>query len=182
MPEILNQDLEYLRASPSELESFLLSKDTIRQLPDLSLSVGNILLAFKRLSAAGKADQIEQDWKKIDEIHNQWKAAWASKCQLELKMRMRIWGDFLLGMAPDKSQPSTAFRHQVRNRVIMQLLEDSIPELAAEYSESIVRKDKILIKFSVENDFIWEAEVESGFPREKFWYLYRIMKYEKAHP
>jgi hypothetical protein len=97
-----------------------------------------------------------------------------------MKMRLRQWGDFILGMSSDKHESSTEYRHQVRSRAILQLLEDDIPTQAAIYADSIARKDKILEKFSVENDFVWEEEVRSGFPEEKYWFLYRTMKYEKA--
>ncbi len=181
MAELFKKDIRYLKSSPSELETFLLSKDVIRQLPELSFSVGGILLAYKRLSAANCEAQVHSEWQEIENIRNQWKTAWANKCQLEMKMRLRQWGDFLLGMTSDKNEPSTAYHHQVRNRVILQLLEESIPDQAAEFVDSIERKDKILEKFSIENDFIWEEEIQPGFPRDKFWYLYRIMKYEKVN-
>lgn len=179
MTDMLKRDMAYLNYSPSELESFLLSKDTIRVLPNFALSAGGILLAQKRLAAAGLDREVATASQEIETIRGQWKTAWSMKCHAELKMRMRQWGDFLLGMAPDKTEPTTAFKHQVRSRVIMQLIEDTIPAEAKEFSESIERKDKILAKFSVDNDFIWEPEVQSAFPREKFWYLYRVMKYEK---
>ncbi len=179
MTDMLKRDIAYLNHSPSELESFLLSNDTIRVLPNLALSTGGILLAQKRLMAAGLTHEVASSCQQIEDIRGQWKVAWQKKCHAELKMRMRQWGDFLLGMAPDKTEPTTAYKHQVRSRVIMQLIEDSIPIQAQEFSESISRKDKILAKFTVENDFIWEPEVQSAFPREKFWYLYRVMSYEK---
>jgi hypothetical protein len=180
MTEQLKIDLTYIKSSVDELESFLLSTDVLRQLPDISLSAGGILLAYDRLSAAKLEDQVIAEWSKLEEIRNHWKTAWANKCQAELKMRLRQWGDFILGFASDKLETSTAYRHQVRNRVIIQLLEDCIPTQAAEYADSIQRKDAILKKYSVENEFAWEEEVKPGFPEEKFWYLYRTMKYEKA--
>ena len=180
MTDQLEKDLTYLKSSVDELESFLLSGDTLRQLPGMSFSVGGILLAHRRIRAANLEDQVNSEWNALEEIRNHWKTAWANKCQAELKMRLRQWGDFILGMASDKHETSTAYRHQVRNRVILQLLEEDIPIQAAEFTDSIKRKDAILEKYSVENDFVWEEEVKSGFPRERYWYLYRIMKYEKA--
>lgn len=179
MAELLKRDLSYVRSSHSELESYLLSDDVIRQLPDLSLSAGGILLAHKRLVSAQLIEKVEHEWSGIEDIRANWKVAWTNKCRSEFKMRLRLWGDFILGMAPDKNEPSTAFRHQVRNRVIMQLFIDSLPDMSEEFSDSLDRKDKILIRFSAENDFIWEDEVREGFPEEKFWFLYRVMKYEK---
>jgi hypothetical protein len=180
MTELLARDINYLKSSPSELETYLLSKDIIRQLPDLTFSSGGVLLAYKRLAAANLDKQVQSEWQEIESICHHWKTAWANKCLLEMKMRLRLWGDFLLSMAPDKNEPSTAYRHQVRNRVILQLLGESIPVQAAEFVESLERKDKILIKFSIENDFIWEKEVQPGFPKEEFWFLYRVMQYEKV--
>ncbi|GAP20125.1 hypothetical protein [Leptolinea tardivitalis] len=180
MTEMLKRDVEYLKASPSELEAYLLSHDIIRQLPDFSFSAGGILLAYKRLESASLInEQVEANWKEIQTIRDHWKTAWATKCHQEYKMRLRQWGDFILGFASDKNEPSTAFRHQVRNRVIMHLLDSSNPAITAEFAESIQRKDKILDKYSVENDFVWEKEVQPGFPREDYWYLYRVMRYEK---
>lgn len=180
MAEKLKHDIAYVRSSHPELESYLLSTDVIRQLPNISLSAGGILLAHKRLVSANLGETIVEDWKNIEDIRANWKVAWMNKCRSEFKMRLRLWGDFILGMAPDKNEPSTAFKHQVRNRVIMQLFTDNLPEMSAEFSESLARKDKILTKFSVENDFIWEDEVKEGFPPDTFWYLYRVMKYEKG--
>lgn len=181
MTDQLKKDLAYIKSSVDELENFLLSEDVIRQLPGISLSAGGILLAYQRISAANLEDQILSDWKALEEIRNHWKTAWINKSLAELKMRLRQWGDFVLGMASDKYESSSAYRHQVRNRVMLQLLEESIPILVEGYADSIKRKDAILEKYSVDNDFVWEEEVISGFPKEKYWYLYRIMKYEKAH-
>jgi hypothetical protein len=158
----------------------LLSDDVLRQLPGISFSVGGILLAYRRVCAANLENQILTDWKALEDIQTHWKTAWANKCKVELKMRLRQWGDFILGMASDKHETSSEYRHQVRNRAILQLLEEAIPIQAAEFADSIKRKDAILEKYSIDNDFVWEEEVKSGFPREKYWYLYRIMKYEKA--
>jgi hypothetical protein len=180
MSENLNKDLDYIKNSAAELETFLLSNDVIRHLPDISLSAGGVMLAQKRLQAANLEQEIAASWQQIDQIRGHWQVAWANKCQQEARMRMRLWGDFILGLAHDGNEPSSAYRHQVRNRVIVQLIEDSHPEKMQEYVESIQRKDKLLVKYSAENDFIWEEEVQNGFPREKYWYLYRVMKYEKA--
>lgn len=180
MSENLNKDLLFIKNSASELETFLLSNDVIRNLPDISLSAGGVMLAQKRLQAANMENEIAAAWQQIDQIRGHWQVAWANKCQQEARMRMRLWGDFILGLAHDGNEPSSSYRHQVRNRVIVQLIEDAHPEKMEEFSESIQRKDKLLIKYSTENDFIWEDEVKDGFPKEKYWYLYRVMKYEKA--
>jgi hypothetical protein len=181
MSDQLNKDIVYLNSSVDELESFLLSDDVIRQLPNMSFSVGGILLAYQRILAANLVDKVQSDWKALDAIRGHWKTAWETKCLLEMKMRMRQWGDFILGMASDKNEASSEYRHQVRSRVMLQLLEESIPSQALVYAESIKRKDAILEKYSVDNDFIWEKDVLPGFPQNKYWYLYRIMKYEKVN-
>jgi hypothetical protein len=180
MTDQLKKDVSYIKASVDELESFLLSDDVLRQLPDLSFTAGGILLAHKRISAANLEKQILTEWESLEGIRQQWKTAWTNKCLAEMKMRLRQWGDFILGMSSDKHESSTEYRHQVRSRAILQLLEDDIPNQAAIYVESITRKDKILEKYSVENEFVWEDEVKPGFPEPKYWFLYRVMKYEKA--
>ncbi len=106
---MLKRDLAYIHLSPAELENYLLSKDVLRTLPDITLSAGGILLAHERLVAANMADEVTPEWHKIEEIRGHWKVAWAAKCHQEFKMRLRLWGDFILGLAPDKDQPSTEF-------------------------------------------------------------------------
>lgn len=180
MSETLTKDISYIKNSVPELETFLLSNDVIRHLPDISLSAGGVMLAQKRLQSASMDGDVASSLDQIDQIRNHWKVAWANKCQQEARMRMRLWGDFILGLAHDGNEPSSAYRHQVRNRVIVQLIEDNHPDRVEEYAESIQRKDKLLVKYSADNDFIWEPEVRDGFPKDKFWYLYRVMRYEKA--
>jgi hypothetical protein len=180
MPQLFQKDIFYLKSSVEELENFLLSDDTIRILPDLTLSVGGILLANYKLNAAGLSSSVSSDWATLMEIRENWKTTWKGKCSAEYKMRLRQWGDFILGMASDKNEPSTAFKHQVRNRVILHFLLLELPDQSAELIESLSRKDKILEKYSVDNEFVWENVLESGFPRDEFWYLYRTMKYEKG--
>jgi hypothetical protein len=179
MSENLKKDLLYVKNSASELETFLLSNDVIRTLPDISLSAGGVMLAQKRLQAANLEGEAAESWQQVEQIRGHWQVAWANKCQQEARMRMRLWGDFILGLAHDGNEPSSAYRHQVRNRVIVQLIEDMHPEKVEEYAESIQRKDKLLVKYTADNVFIWEDEVKDGFPKEKFWYLYRVMRYEK---
>jgi hypothetical protein len=39
-------------------------------------------------------------------------------------------------------------------------------------NEPLKNLDKMLQALTVSGSFIWEAEMENGFPKENFWFLY----------
>ncbi|GAP15123.1 hypothetical protein LARV_02904 [Longilinea arvoryzae] len=185
MPTI-KEDRAFLKSALAELPDFLLSNEIYWPLEgrggisngNLSrLSLGSVRLAAARLLAvheeAGDADLIAQ----IDRIFEKWRSNWAKKAALEYSGRLKLWKDHLDELLADPSR--AIYRYEIRSRVILDLLQvDMLAEPRAQEQEYLAGLDARLRGASLEDDFVWEPELQAGFPRDRFWFLYRSLRSE----
>jgi len=178
-------DRFFLESSLSELPDFILSKEIYwpigiqgggkfaSQLPQLS--IGNIRLASARLIAGHNAGEDAQLVSAIDQIITKWRSNWAKKAALEYANRLNLWEDRLAELIGDPSQ--AIYRYEIRLRVILDLLkEDLLLEPPQPQGELLAGLDARLQAATIASDFIWDSEIQNGFPGERFWYLYRSLK------
>ena len=172
------QDKNYLEAGVSELGDYLLSKElywTLRSgginLPQLT--IGGVLLAAARLEARG--EQIESLKKQIDGVRSKWRVAWETKAGRGVQARMRLWSNYLADYRDNPYQNADAYPHEVRYRVMLQLLLIELPAPFAE-QKSVDRLDEVVKTNFSASDFIWEADLQPGFPEDEYWYLYGKLK------
>lgn len=168
------KDRAYLEAGIPEIESYLLSDELYwpisargYELP--RLTIGGLLLAKIRLEARG--ERIEAFRSGLDSVRLKWRVAWESKASREFQSRFGLWKNYLMDYRQNPEGQADAYPHEVRNRVILQSLQTELPEGLPE-QEALSPLDKIVRNNLSSADFIWEPELESGFPRDEYWFLY----------
>ncbi|GAB4492043.1 MAG: hypothetical protein Fur0016_25670 [Anaerolineales bacterium] len=159
------QDRWYVEEALQQLQEYLLGEELYwalgRNLP--RLTPGNLLLALKRLEAVDP----HSAWtlrEKLDAIQARWRSAWEKKIARETESRLRLWSQFLTEQAHDESPSRAHYAASVRERVILQLLKCSAPQLA--------ELDALLRARFQPGGFVWDAMYQSVFPKSEFWFLY----------
>lgn len=184
-------ELEYLHYALEELERYLLSEELFWPVlarpasggSFLKLTIGNLLLSLKELEtlrAGGKLSrQEEADLRRIqtriETIQRQWRVAWEQKASREFRSRFRQWGHVLGDLKQDLEKQAPYYHTEVRLRVLLALLTEYAIDIEGYDLDPL---DAILQKMLAPGRFIWEPELERGFPREEFWFLYGDIREE----
>lgn len=174
----LEKDKVYLETSIPELEDYLLSDELYWPISargyDLPrLTIGGILLAQTRLEA--RNERIESLVAQLDTVRAKWRVAWETKAGRGVQARMRLWGNYLSDYRQNPDGHADAYPHEVTYRVMLHLLLAELPTLPSEQKE-LPQLDSLLRINLIPSDFIWEADLQAGFPREVYWYLYGKLK------
>jgi hypothetical protein len=183
-----DEDRAYLEAALPELEAYLLSADTYRQL-DVSyhgsslpaLSLGNVLLTRARLGGShGEGPTVPPTGTKdeglltqLDELHVHWVSHWEQKAAQELRVRLGLWQDYLEELVQSPSDHASDYGYQVRQRVIIELLKTETGGQVPAEIERIAHLDDRLRALTQPAPFAWEAELQAVFPSTNYWFLYR---------
>jgi hypothetical protein len=182
-------DLGYLRAAISALENYLLSNDLYWPIGASSpggepafprLTLGGMLLAQMRAHARGltpeQHDELARLDEQMDDVRDRWQVAWERKAGRSFQARLRLWNNFLEDYRESPSANADRYRYEVERRVMLHLLADEAGEVREADMELLEVLDKVVRSALVPGDFIWDAELENGFPREPYWYLYGQLK------
>ena len=178
-------DLLYLQASVDLLEDYLLSPEIYWSLrlkpppgspPFPMLTLGGLYLT--RVKAACRThDQssIYQLGKLNDQIDGarlRWRVAWQGKATQEFRSRLNLWHEFLTELNLNPEHHLDRFGYEVSRRVMLQFLSQDAYGTPSNEIELLNSLDKNLKEKFIPGIFIWEAELENGFPADKFWYLW----------
>lgn len=174
-------DLKYYKAAMVELEEYLLS--SLRDWPLLisppatsppypRLSPGALLLCRRRLHPSRlDADQIAvlTDLDRQKEIlFEHWLSAWQAKTSLDFNINLTLWQNYL-----QEGQDQGAYYHaEVRQRVILDLLQEEMPSKPAPLQVNLSALDSRLKRAFISGAFVWQDDLQAAFPLERFWYLY----------
>ncbi len=181
----INYDIAYLQAGLEQLESYLLSTDLFGQLhakalpgelPFASLTLGNVLLSMKKLSAyhleADQVDIFHELEGRLDVLRSRWRVAWEEKVKQEYPVRLRQWARFLEEVRRDPENHADRYAYEVRLRVILDLLGEEVEGLVVENEDKLFALDDLLRRDFLEGVFVWDEGMREGFPKEVYWYLW----------
>jgi hypothetical protein len=182
-------DLGYLRGGISALESYLLSNDLYWPIgagspsgepPYPRLTLGGLMLAQKRAHARDlkleQRDELARLDEQMDDVRDRWQVTWERKAGRSFQARLRLWNNFLEDYRESPSANADRYRYEAERRVMLHLLMDEAEIIAEADMELLEVLDKVVRSALVPGDFIWDAGLESGFPREPYWYLYGQLK------
>ena len=182
-------DLGYLRAGTSALENYLLSNDLYWPIgagspggepPYPRLTLGGLVLAQKRTHARGltleQRDELARLDEMMDDVRDRWRVSWERKAGRSFQARLRLWNNFLEDYRESPSANADRYRYEVERRVMLHLLGDEAGDVPEADMELLEVLDKVVHSALVPGDFIWDAELANGFPREPYWYLYGQLK------
>lgn len=178
-------DLEYLHHALEELERYLLSTELFWPVPArptsggsfLKLTLGNLMLSLHRLEtlqAGRKLSRSEESdlhniQDRIETIRRTWPVAWEDKAGREFRSRFGQWAHVLNDLKIDFEKQAPYYHTEVRLRVLLELLSEYAPE---QDGYDLAPLDAFLQGLLTPARFIWHPELERGFPREDYWFLY----------
>jgi hypothetical protein len=168
----LDQDKRFLSAGISVLSDYLLSKELFYPLGgDLPrLTLGNLLLAQKRLSSFGDVEQSSQ----LETIRSKGHVAWEQKATREVHTRRELWSNFLGDYRALPDMNADRFSVEVRHRAILNLLLQET-EKSLDWNQ-LLPLDSLLRGCLVPGDFVWEKQVAPAFDKNDYWFLYGRLK------
>jgi hypothetical protein len=174
----VEKDRAYLEAGIPELESYLLSDElywpiSARGFDLPRLTIGGLLLAAARLRA--REERIDNLMAQLDAVRSKWRVAWETKAGREFQSRFNLWGNYLTDYRQNPEGFADSFPHEVRNRAMLELLQGDLPAELPE-REALVSLDSALRSSFLPEAFIWETELQSGFPRDAYWFLYGTLR------
>ncbi len=181
----VEHDLRYIQAGLDVLEDYLLSADVFWPLgakpsagePDFpQLTLGGMLLARARLvrqhPSSGQQEQVQRAVSSLDSYRTKWRVAWEKKAGQCFHVRQRMWAGFLHDYQENQADNADRYVYEVRLRVMLELLRSEVTLENKAEVELILALDGYLKSVLVPGGFIWEPELEAGFPSGVYWYLY----------
>ena len=178
-------DLGYFELALGELESYLLSKDLYWPRKALvavggktypQLTIGGLLMALVCVRAKTQAVSIESQLIKLESqlerLQMQWRAAWDVKARWEFRSRLRQWTTYLKEVNLDPGEFGAYYHFQVRWRAILELLRVDIGDVDSQDLELLQEADSILQTRFISGEFIWDLELQPGFPPDDYWFLW----------
>jgi hypothetical protein len=185
----LEYDLVYLQAGLLDLQGYLLSNELywpvgasspVGEPPYPRVTVGNLLLAKQRLEARqlpkehkGKFTPLKE---RLESTINEWRTAWGKKSSREFNARLTLWRDFLEEYRKKPAANVDRFPYEVSRRVLLELLRPYADEIQPEENELLSGLDGLLRSILEGENFVWDEELKSGFPKDTYWFLYGTPK------
>ncbi len=187
----IEYDLRYLESGLLDLEGYLLSQEMYWPVgasapsggpPYPRLTLGNLLLSQARLHARWLAPvqsaELERLDRRMEETRTRWLSAWRQKVQREFGMRLSLWRDYLEDYRQNPSGNVDRYAYEVNRRIILDLLEPQAGSIPPAETEMLAGLDRLLRAAFQPGPFVWDAELEKGFPEHPYWYLYGRPKME----
>ena len=178
-------DLGYIQAGLDVMENYILSEEVFWPLsgnppagaPDYPrLTLGGLLLAKERLTAYPLTHPQETELQRVisdlEHICSKWRVAWEKKAGHSFSVRLRMWRDFIEEYQNNPQDNADRYSYEVRLRVMLKLLK-SEGGGQQDYEVNLLFGLDGYIKSVLEmSGFIWETRIQTGFPKDEYWYLY----------
>jgi hypothetical protein len=178
-------DIGYTEAGLDVLKDYLLSEEMFWPLsvhppsgepPYPRFTLGGLLLSLKRLSAYHKSSTQEEQLNRVnlrlDFIRSQWRAAWEKKAGYNFNTRLHMWREFIEEYRNSPQENADRYPYEVRLRVMLHLLQGQSGRLETSTLDLLKALDIFLKATLARGSFVWEAELQNGFPVSDYWYLY----------
>jgi hypothetical protein len=164
------QDRVYYAAGIEEVEQYLLSTElywtmSARTTDLTQLTLGGLLLVRARLRGArtGGLESLDQ---RLDAVRSKWRSAWEGKARREVRARSGLWREYLGEYRRDALGASRLYPQNVHNRAMIALLDEQSDPM-----------DVYLRSILLPGAFVWDAQVQDGFPPDEFWFLFGTLKF-----
>jgi hypothetical protein len=147
---------------------------------DSSSKIGSLLLCEARLAALPlipeEVDELKEAARQIQRMREERAAAWDARAKAEFSDRLDHWQAYLTAVQQSPTDEVEAYARQVGHRAVLRLLSPEIFHgLPVGEMERLEELDKQLHLLTHPDAFAWEPEVQRSFPREGFWFLYRMV-------
>jgi hypothetical protein len=180
--EMSATDRALIQSARDDLQRYLLSAELFWQTnsgsgsQQMSLTSGALLLSLRRYAVLSSGRSGSTDLapalQKIEKTINQWRSNWIKKCEKEIPVRLTLWQNYLQDLLDDPYRSNNGFAYEIRNRVMIALLEDDLGHVSSADQKRIANVDQILKSLTIPGDFVWDPELAIAFSRDAFWFLY----------
>jgi len=166
-------DRAYYESGIEDLENYLLATELYwpsrAPVPGLTqLTPGGLLLVRARLTG-WKATGLAASDARLDALRSKWRSAWEGKTRREVRARSERWREFLSGYRDDPRGVTRLYPQHVRQRAILALLGEASDPM-----------DGWLKELWRDGEFVWDANLQEGFPQTEFWFLYGKINIEET--
>ena len=178
-------DLIYLEAGLSGLNEYLHSDEVYWPLhavpqpgqpPFPQLTLDGLLLAVARLRARILPIQQEAQFQRLvselEAVRGKRRVAWEKKATHNFRARLTLWRNFLIELRDEPEANADRYPYEVTRRVQLELLSEDARQRPAAEDELLTMLDSLLRVLFVPGAFVWDSDLEQGFQRSKYWYLY----------
>jgi hypothetical protein len=178
-------DIRYVEAGLEVLKDYLLSEEMFWPLsvqppvdmpPYPRLTLGGLLLSVRRLFGYQKTfiqeERLNRAEVHLDTIRSQWRVAWENKAKHNFSTRFHMWRDFIEEYRGNPQDNADRYAYEVRLRVMLQLLQGEAGKLEPLELDLLHALDEFLKAALDLGGFVWEAQLQNGFPVSVYWYLY----------
>jgi hypothetical protein len=182
-------DLNYLEAGLGQLKTYLLSDElfwplgasaSAGQTPYPQLTLGNLLFARARLRAlekggrlkGGQLAQTQRLETQLERLKNEWRTAWEDKAAREFASRLRQWQNYLDELGQNPESHGGYYKSEARTRALLALLDEELKKKRFPEREILAALDARLKRRLKRGDFLWEEELQAGFPQAGWWFLW----------
>lgn len=187
--EVLLKDLRIIEEMIVEMADYLVGDKLFWPKIDNKLvqpTVGNFWLRQHRLQAL-KADLSDTEQQRLDRATQMFDEAcsdhsrdFEKKAGQELEARVRQWSESLRELTEDDPPSMAYYRSDVEVRAIVEVMLDHMIIIPTVAEDAMMREigqlDRQLEKQWIAGNFIWPAEYEPAYPRQKYWWLYGRLK------
>lgn len=178
-------DLRYLASGTEILERYLISDEVFWPIsasppegepPYPLLTLDGLLLARTRLMGRSKSPEqqvrVEQVISNIEFNRSKWRVAWEDKAGKCYKIRERMWQNFIQEYQDNPQENADRYLYEVRLRVMLELLKSEFKPHSRGEIDLLLGLDGYIKSILVHGGFIWDVEIQAGFPEKEYWFLY----------
>ena len=108
----------------------------------------------------------------MDRIQSNWRVAWEKKAGHSFSVRLKMWRDYIEEYRQGPLDNADRYPYEVRLRTMLALLRSEGGAIPSAEVDLLAILDKFLDTVLVCDGFIWEPELQPGFPENVYWYLY----------
>lgn len=181
----LEYDLRYIQAALEVMEKYLLSDEVFWPVgvnppegePDYPrLTLDGLFLARARLEAQQispvQKDRVERVLSDLELYRSKWRVAWEKKAGQCYRVRVHMWRDFIQEYQDNPQENAYRFTYEARLRVMLNLSKSEFKVQNTSEVELLNGLDGYLKSVLTPDGFIWDSELQNGFPPGEYWYLY----------
>jgi hypothetical protein len=115
---------------------------------------------------------VESAVSRLEFNRSKWRVAWKKKAGECFQVRERMWQDYLQEYQENPQENADRYPYEVRLRVMLELLKSEFRQKNIPDGNMLSGMDGYLRSVLVTNGFIWDPEIQAGFPEIEYWFLY----------
>lgn len=186
----IERDLKEAEAMVAALEDYIHSDQLYLRVHGGGLSgampnmtIGSLLMRLRRLDilrdglSAEQRQRLENSLNQNEAFAKEWRLHYSGKMIREAKSRLDAMRTFFQECRETPRACAGIYGPEALRRTIVQEILLAMKDLGIEVDDDLKTKrgmiDQQLRGVLVNTDFIWADEIQSAYPREKFWWLYQ---------